>query len=310
MTSTVSTQPALSGYTSFRPGMSMPNQRPAAVAFTVTIAPARKQNITPFARLYAVTSLRPQIFSSWKYSVSRARTAMGAVRNIQLSTASRLPAKRPPTTAGALTPEAMNSGPIMSSVPAVCSPAYWPTKLENPSRARSGTGSRSYSSTGSSCRVVVSSAMHASYRASARPARHEADRAEESRRHGVHLVHVLRLETGAVPEVEQLVVGSARPAMWLMARLPTSMRKRFTPGRSCAVTSTTYGGHQADPARRPFTYTTAASRTGADTHAWKRARGPPASTGTAAPRSIRTGCAGRRSAAGTSTSFSYTAVPE
>ena len=59
----------------------------------------------------------------------------------------------------------MNSGPIISSVPAVCSPAYWPTKLEKPSQARSGTGSRSNSSTGSSCFVEVSSAMHGSYRA-------------------------------------------------------------------------------------------------------------------------------------------------
>ena len=111
-----------------------------------------------------MTSVRPQIFSSWKYSVMRARTAMGAVRNTQLSTASRLPTKRPPTTVEALTPDAMNSGPIISSVPAVCSPAYWPTKLEKPSRARSGTGSRSYSSTGSACEALCSSAMRGSYR--------------------------------------------------------------------------------------------------------------------------------------------------
>ena len=31
--------------------MAMSNQTPAAVAFTVTMAPARKQNITPLARL-------------------------------------------------------------------------------------------------------------------------------------------------------------------------------------------------------------------------------------------------------------------
>ena len=65
----------------------------------------------------------------------------------------------------ALTPDAMNSGPIINSVPAVCSPAYWPTKLEKPSLARSGTGSRSNSSTGSPPRAVVWSAMCASYRA-------------------------------------------------------------------------------------------------------------------------------------------------
>ena len=45
----------------------------------------------------------------------------------------------------ALTPAATNSGPIISSVPAVCSPAYCPRKLLNPSCALSGTGSRSYS---------------------------------------------------------------------------------------------------------------------------------------------------------------------
>jgi hypothetical protein len=84
---------------------------------------------------------------------------MGAVRKIQLSTASRFPAKSPPTTSTALTPDAMKSGPIMSSVPAVCSPAYWPTKLEKPSQARAGTGSRSYSSTGSVWVAIVVSAM-------------------------------------------------------------------------------------------------------------------------------------------------------
>ena len=50
----------------------------------------------------------------------------------------------------ALTPEATNSGPIMISVPAVCSPAYIPKKLLKPKRERCGTGSRSNSS------VVVS----------------------------------------------------------------------------------------------------------------------------------------------------------
>ena len=70
---------------------------------------------------------------------------MGAVRSIQLSTASKLPRSSPTTTSKALTPAATNSGPIISSVPAQCSPAYIPTKLLNPNRAFSGTGSRSYS---------------------------------------------------------------------------------------------------------------------------------------------------------------------
>ena len=35
----------------------------------------------------------------------------------------------------ALTPAATNSGPIISSVPAVCSPAYMPTKLLKPEQA-------------------------------------------------------------------------------------------------------------------------------------------------------------------------------
>ena len=39
------------GNTSFNPGMRTSNSTPAAVAFTVIIAPARKQNITPLARL-------------------------------------------------------------------------------------------------------------------------------------------------------------------------------------------------------------------------------------------------------------------
>ena len=97
----------------------------------------------------------------------RARTAIGAVRNIQLSTASRFPRRSPPTIAGALTPEAMNSGPIINSVPAVCSPAYWPTKLEKPSSARSGTGSRSNSSAGPAWWMVGPSAMRAPYRVAA-----------------------------------------------------------------------------------------------------------------------------------------------
>ncbi len=159
MTSTVTTHPTLFGQVSLSAGIEMSNQTPTAVALTVTMAPARKQNISPFARLYAVTSVRPQIFSNWKYSVRRARVAIGAVSSSQLSTASRLPTARPPTTAAALTPEAMNSGPSMSSVPEVCSPAYCPRKLENPSHAFSGTGSRSYSSTGSFLREAVSSAM-------------------------------------------------------------------------------------------------------------------------------------------------------
>ncbi len=57
--------PMLLGYLSLNSGMGNLNQTPSAVADTVTMAPARKQNITPFARLYSVTSCRPQIFSSW-----------------------------------------------------------------------------------------------------------------------------------------------------------------------------------------------------------------------------------------------------
>ena len=89
---------------SVRLGIGRSKIGPSAVADTVTMAPARKQNMTPLARLYSVTSWRPQIFSSWKYSVSRARVAMGAVRVIQLSTANRLPSNRPTIRSKALTP--------------------------------------------------------------------------------------------------------------------------------------------------------------------------------------------------------------
>ena len=41
----------LLGYRSFSPGMGNLNQTPTAVADTVIMAPARKQNITPLARL-------------------------------------------------------------------------------------------------------------------------------------------------------------------------------------------------------------------------------------------------------------------
>ena len=43
----------------------MANQTPTAVVATVTIDPARKQNMIPFARLYMTTRFRPQILSKW-----------------------------------------------------------------------------------------------------------------------------------------------------------------------------------------------------------------------------------------------------
>ena len=87
---------------------------------------------------------------------------MGAVRNIQLSTASRLPTSRPTITSKALTPAATNSGPIISSVPAQCSPAYMPMKLLKPSWARAGTGSRSNSVPGGASSTPISGATSGS----------------------------------------------------------------------------------------------------------------------------------------------------
>ena len=45
----------------------------------------------------------------------------------------------------AVAPQAMNNGPIMNSVPAVCSPAYMPQKELGPLSLVAGTGSRSNS---------------------------------------------------------------------------------------------------------------------------------------------------------------------
>ena len=56
-----------------------------------------------------------------------------------------LPTISPTTRSKALTPAATNSGPIINSVPAQCSPAYMPTKLFSPSSDSRGTGWRSYS---------------------------------------------------------------------------------------------------------------------------------------------------------------------
>ena len=51
----------------------------------------------------------------------------GAAKKVQLKTASKLPTSSPPMKSNALTPDARKSGPIISSVPATCSPANWPT---------------------------------------------------------------------------------------------------------------------------------------------------------------------------------------
>src|SRR5512146_1330119 len=74
--------------------------------------------------------------------------AMGAVRNRHVSTARMSPHSRPSSMSTGLAPQAMNSGPSMNSVPAVCSPAYMPQKEVGPFHAFGGTGSRSYSLTG------------------------------------------------------------------------------------------------------------------------------------------------------------------
>ena len=62
--STARTQPILLGSVSVSSGIGKSNHTPTAVAETVIIAPARKQNMTPLAKLYSVTNLRPQIISS------------------------------------------------------------------------------------------------------------------------------------------------------------------------------------------------------------------------------------------------------
>jgi hypothetical protein len=71
---------------------------------------------------------------------------MVAVRKRQVRTAIRFPKRRPTRRSKALTPQAMKSGPIINSVPAVCSPAYIPQKARCPRRAFSGTGVLSNSS--------------------------------------------------------------------------------------------------------------------------------------------------------------------
>ena len=58
-------QPRLFGRVSSNLGIGNSNHTPTAVAETVIIAPAKKQNMMPLARLYSTTRSRPQIRSSW-----------------------------------------------------------------------------------------------------------------------------------------------------------------------------------------------------------------------------------------------------
>src|SRR5262245_42461093 len=97
--------------------------------------------------------------------------------------------------------------------------------------------------------------------------------------------------------------------MWLRARLATSIRRRFDPRAINPVTSTAYGGHHTDPARRSLTYTTAASRTGASSHACMPDLSGCGATGVPSPKSSTTRAA-RAIASDTVTSFSYVATPE
>ena len=61
---TVMIQPILVGSQSSRPGIGILNGRPTAVAATVIMAPARKQNITAFTMLYMSAKRSPQILRS------------------------------------------------------------------------------------------------------------------------------------------------------------------------------------------------------------------------------------------------------
>ena len=70
---------------------------------------------------------------------------MVAVRYRQVSTASRFPSNRPTIRLKASAPHFTKSGPIMNSVPAVCSPAYMPQNALGPLSALAGTRCRSYS---------------------------------------------------------------------------------------------------------------------------------------------------------------------
>ena len=217
---------------------------------------------------------------------------------------------RPPTTSKALTPEAMNSGPIISSVPAVCSPAYWPTKLEKPSQARSGTGSRSYSSTGSSCvrrwcrQPCVCPIVRRGAGGGA-GAGHEADRSEQPGGNRLHLVHVLRLEPRAVAQVQQLVVGQ-RVAGHVVdgevrhvdpdaVRAGPQQRRHVERVRRAPDGS---GALAVDRTPRP------PRAPGASSQAWTRAPGPPTSMALACAEVERTVRPRRSIAAGTSTVFS------
>src|SRR6266567_5355130 len=76
------------------------------------------------------------------------------------------------------------------------------------------------------------------------------------------------------------------------------------------VMSSEYGGHHTEPTRLSFTYTTAASRTGASNHACMPALRLRDGTGWPSPKSSRTAKSLRSMLSDTLTLFSYVAVPE
>ena len=61
---TITTQVIPLGIVSVNLGIGILKGIPTAVAETVIIEPAKKQNKIPFARLYPVTNFLPQIFSN------------------------------------------------------------------------------------------------------------------------------------------------------------------------------------------------------------------------------------------------------
>ncbi len=105
------------------------NHTPSAVAETVTMAPARKQNITPLARLYSVTSLpAADLLQLVVERQARPRGDRAQQEDPAQHGQHVAHDQADDDVERADAGQATNSGPIINSVPAVCSPAYMPDR--------------------------------------------------------------------------------------------------------------------------------------------------------------------------------------
>ena len=128
------------------------------------------------------------------------------------------------------------------------------------------------------CRFVTRQAAGAMYLRDS--ARHDGCRAdylangtsrmspEQPRRLRPHLVHVLRLESRAVARIQQPVRRQRPPGHRVDREVgDVDANVGCCPPAAPPVTSSAYGGHHTEPTRVPLIQTTAASRTGASSHA-------------------------------------------